>query len=265
MSTEAAAKVTTATVMDENNPLKQCVSSMCEKRPLSSPATPDTHSKKTRMSDNDNDTHEQYDEEQIPSYLQTTNKTFRQFLLNNKLALMEHDIQQLAILRHKMVMVNFDKTLWNIYFKSSTGQWQTGENHKVKNVHNRRLWPVEVKKMLASKLNKPMIDVNEATTEDQQMYEHLIQEHLQKIDRTLEKYQHEYQERKRQEKLINLTNQIDQAIELFIQQQPTIRCLQVKLNFKILLLQYAYDIQLLEYQYMQLQPTEKQVRSDTIP
>ena len=98
------------------------------------------------MLDNDNDTHEQHNEEQIPDYLQATNKSFCQFISNNKLAVMEHDVQQLAILQHKIVMINFDKTLWNIYLKSSTGQWQTEENQKVKNVLNRRLWPIEVKK-----------------------------------------------------------------------------------------------------------------------
>lgn len=237
------------------------------KRSLSStPSTPNIQMKKSRLLyaidtstniDTDtNDDDDQYQEEQMLDYLQISNIHFRQ-LIDNRKMIAEDDLQQLAILQQKIMRINFDKTLWTIYFKSSVGQWETEENRRTKNIlFDRRLWPMPVKKILSKKLNK--IEINEAI-DDQKICENFIDEHLLEINRILEDYQHQYHERKQQ--IRNCTNEIDEALEVFLRQQPPIRWLRLKLTYKIVSLQYQYDIQLLEREYLALQPSENQVRS----
>lgn len=226
-----------------------------EKRSLSTPSTPDTHPSKTRKLD------DRVDEELIPDYLQQTNSTFLEFLLKHQLTMDRDGVQQLALLRHRIVLNNLDRTRWTVYFNASTGRWDTEESRKAKNVVDRRLWPAEVKEKLAVKLNKS-IDTITMTEDDQQMCEHLIHEHLQNIDRTLADYHQQY--RVEEQRLSSGIEHIDQAIDIFVQQQPILRWHQLRSNSYMVLLRYAYDIQLLEREYLHLQPTETQVRSDSI-
>ncbi|CAF3103602.1 unnamed protein product, partial [Rotaria sp. Silwood2] len=67
----------------------------------------------------------------------------------------------------------------------------------------------------------------------------------------------EYHEKKND--VMNFTDDIEQLIEIFVQQYSIVP-FEMKLNYKIKILQYNYDDQLLERTYLQLNPTDDQIQ-----
>jgi hypothetical protein len=224
---------------------------------LSTSTTLDVISKKIRNDNNEeNDANEK---DLIPEYLQTTNKLF-QFIITtyikkntnmttNKMSL--EDLQSLAILKHQIARVNQQRKLWEIYLKSGTGQWETQKYSKV-NVNERRLWPNAVKSK-ASLLIKSII-----TDDEQTFYETIVNNHLKELDEMFTKYQYDYN-RKKDDFKNSLTMKIEQVLDTFVQYFG-IEPLEMKLNYKIAILQYEYEIHLLVCEYRRHEPTEYQVR-----
>jgi hypothetical protein len=225
------------------------------KRQLSTPSTPDVISKKTRLEADDDD--ENQKEEPIPGYLKSTNQIFDQLLTDHIMqssitTMTMEDLRQLAILKHKMAAIPLRKKLWTTYFKSGTGQWQT--QHSSKTTVDRRIWPMEVKKMISSTSNA--MDINQQKDE-QKICETLVHQHFKELNNTMEQYQNEFNKKKKD--LIGYTDDMEKKIEAFVQQNG-IRPLQMKLDYQIAILEYDYDAEILEREYLRYNPTEYQVK-----
>ena len=220
-----------------------------KKRPLSSPSTPDVASKKIWIVDD-----KRNKKDQIPEYLQPTNNAFdkimKDHIINSATTITVEDLRQLAILKHKIAITKLDKDLWTVYFKSGTGQWETLES-KTTNV-DRRLWPEQIKKLMPPSTQTTIV------IDEQNICENIVHEGLQDIDKTIEQYQFDFVEKKKC--LIGFTDEMEQAIETFIEQYGDIQSFRMKGNYKITILEYDYDAELLEREYRRLQPTQYEVR-----
>jgi hypothetical protein len=167
------------------------------------------------------------------------------------------DLRQLAILKHKIADINFQKQLWEIYLKSGTGQWETQESSQTS--VDRRLWPMHVKKLVPSRIN--VIDRNQANDE-QKICETIVNEQLEAFNKAIEQYQNEFDRKKNSFMYSIIHAQIVETIETFVQQHG-IRPLQMKFNHTVTLLECNYDAEILEREFLRLQPTEYQVKSTT--
>jgi len=233
--------------------------SINQKRQLATPTTPDIVSKKIRLDDDVDNQNQKKDE--IPEYLKSTNKIFDQILadhsINGFITITNEDLRQLAILKHKIADLNLRKQLWTIYLKSGTGQWETQESGKT--TVDRRIWPTQLKKIISSPSSNNTIDISEESDDDEQKkYETRVQQYLEELNNTMEQYQNEF-DKKKNDLMDYYTDDIEKAIEKFVQQHG-IRPLQMKLDYKIAILEYDYDMEILEREYLQLKPTEYQVK-----
>ena len=160
---------------DYNDDDEEDYSTSCnKKRPWSTSSTPDIILKKIRLWD---DNHEDQNDE-IPVYLQSTDKIFHQILANHRMnssvtTITTEDLRQLAILKHKMAVINIDKELWTIYFKSGTGQWERQTSGKTS--VDRRIWSMPVKKMMSD-----AIDISQGEDE-QKIYETIVHQYLEEF------------------------------------------------------------------------------------
>ena len=217
---------------------------------MSTPSTPDVASKKIRVLDDSEN-----EEEQIPEYLQATNKSFDKIMIDNvinsTITITVEDLRQLAILKHKIAIISMDKELWTVYFKSGTGQWETSESRKTN--ADRRLWPEYVKTIMLSKLDTSNTD----EAHKQNLCEEIAYERLQQIKETIAHYEIEFDEKKNC--LLGFTDEMEKVIETFIRQYG-IQSFQMKHNYKIAILQYDYDAEILEREYLRFKPTKNQVR-----
>ncbi|CAF1659756.1 unnamed protein product [Rotaria magnacalcarata] len=106
------------------------------KRPLSTPSTPDGTSKKMCLW-NENETREDQEIDSI----------FNKFIMDHKnkhmILMSMEDIRTLMILKHRMATSHMEKRQWMIYSKSGTGQRTTKES--VKTNVDKRVWPLQVK------------------------------------------------------------------------------------------------------------------------
>jgi hypothetical protein len=258
---------------DENNDREdnEDYSTSCnQKRQLSTPSTPDVISKKHRVvattttaavvvvdedDDNDNDENQKDD---IPDYLKATNKIFDKMIIEHNIhknltTITIEDLRRLAILKHKIVLSSFRKKLWLVYLKLGTGQWETQKSRKTS--VDRRIWPTEVKKLMLSKKSNA-ISINEGR-DVHTICEILVHEYLDELNCVSEQSQQEFNTKKND--FMDYTDDIDKIIETFIQQHA-VRPLQMKFDYKIAILEYDYDAEILDREYSQLEPTKYQVK-----
>ncbi|CAF1049380.1 unnamed protein product [Rotaria sordida] len=210
----------------------------------------------------------QHPDDQVSEYFELIEDMFEQQMqhyltkVTNQITM--DDLKYLAILKHRIAKIELEKKLWFIYLQSGRGEWMTTESMKL-NV-DRCLWPVIVKKKFLSTITPPPPPPPPSNGKDrrntgeskQQAYETKVQQHIEKFFEKMEVYSMEYHEKKIQ--LIDFTDEMEQAIETFIQHYSIVP-FQLKFNYKKAMLEYNYDDQLLERAYLQLKATENQIQT----
>ncbi|CAF3974076.1 unnamed protein product [Rotaria sordida] len=238
----------------EQQSFRQCSNVNNEKRPLSTPSTPDVSMKRMRPWNDKAD--EDQEDDQVSDYFERLNDMFdvqmQDYLTKTTSNLSIDDLRNLAILKHRIAKIELDKQLWTIYLKLGKGEWTTAESNKM-NV-DQHLWSAAVKKLPAKARN--VISTNQGQCEEQ-TNEMRVQEHIEQFYEKIEFYSMEYHEKKTQ--LLGFTAEMEQAIEQFIQQY-TIVPFRMKLYYKIDVLEYNKDDQLLEREYLLYKPTENQIK-----
>ncbi|CAF3972408.1 unnamed protein product [Rotaria sordida] len=238
----------------EQQSFRQCSNVNNEKRPLSTPSTPDVSMKRMRPWNDKAD--EDQEDDQVSDYFERLNDMFdvqmQDYLTKTTSNLSIDDLRNLAILKHRIAKIELDKQLWTIYLKLGKGEWTTAESNKM-NV-DQHLWSAAVKKLPAKARN--VISTNQGQCEEQ-TNEMRVQEHIEQFYEKIEFYSMEYHEKKTQ--LLGFTAEMEQTIEQFIQQY-TIVPFRMKLNYKIDVLEYNKDDKLLEREYLLYKPTENQIK-----
>jgi len=114
---------------------------------------------------------------------------------------------------------------------------------------------MEVKKKMPSKKSNTT-NISEET-DQQKICETIVHEYLEELNSIIEQYQNEFNKKKKD--LIGYTDDMDKKMEAFVQQNG-IRPLQMKLDYQIAILEYDYDAEILEREYLRYNPTEYQVK-----
>ncbi|CAF1602325.1 unnamed protein product [Rotaria magnacalcarata] len=214
------------------------------KRPLSTPSTPDGTSKKMCLW-NENETREDQEIDSI----------FNKFIMDHKnkhmILMSMEDIRTLMILKHRMATSHMEKRQWMIYLKSGTGQWTTKES--VKTNVDKRVWPLQVKKLITEKM--ATLNTYEIHNEHT-LGEMIVNQHLQELNQKIEEYTMIFNTMKTV--CFGWTETIDEIIDTFVQQHSIVP-FALKLNYKLTLWEYDYDDQLLQREYFRYQPTEYQI------
>ncbi|CAF2844990.1 unnamed protein product [Rotaria sp. Silwood2] len=190
----------------------------------------------------------------IHDYCQTLNNIFDKIIIDHVKENITHmsieDVRQLAILKHKIVMTELNIKLWTLYLKSGTGQWETLES--VNTNVDQRVWPMAIRKMFASP--STTIDTNQ-NNDQQKLYETIVSQHLEQLNQQIEIYLMEYHDKK--SSFIGLTDCMEKDIETFVQQHSLVP-FKLKLNYKMTILEYDYNDELLEREYLRQNPTDYQ-------
>jgi len=217
-------------------------------------------SKKIKMADDndvdDNDT----EQDQIPTYLLETDKSFHntiQKIMNIASSTSTNDLRQIAILIHHIAALHIQKQISMIYLQSGTGILKEPEPELIE--IDRRVWPIQVKSvMLAQYMSTTTATVTtKMTKEDEQLAcENLVHQRLREMTTKIEQYQRQLNEKKSQ--IIGFTSSMEDAIKIYVHQHG-IKPLQMKRNLKIALLQHDYDAEIIERKYSQENPNKYQV------
>ncbi|CAF4160822.1 unnamed protein product, partial [Adineta steineri] len=233
------------------------------KRKLNTTSAPYVVFKRIKSA-NDNDPNvtegeEEEEQDQIPAYLLTTNKSFDhmiQKVMNTASSIDMNDLRQLALLIHHIAALNIQKQVTIVYLRSGIGKLRESEPSLTE--VDRRVWPMQVTSALAEKRKQGKIatTVQISTEDEHRDHENLVNERLQQINERIEQYQRQFNEKKNQ--LIGLTSTIEEAIVKYVQHYGVIP-LQMKRDMKIALLEYDYDAEILERKYLEEKPNDYQI------
>ena len=188
------------------------------------------------------------DVEKVPKYLFKANKSFETTMsplvptmTKNEL----HELRSIAILIHRIILLDMIHALWITYRKSGMGHLQSTSqaNHL-----DKKVWPTEVESLIRQKEMKH-INANEACLT-------LVNNCLQKLDDKDREYRAELQSRT--SILRHYTPIIEQTMEKYVQQELVYQRLDY--DCQKAMIHYHYTDRLLKDQYFALTPNEEQVR-----
>ena len=155
---------------------------------------------------------------------------------------------QITILMYQLNMIDLEKSLWTIYFKSGIGIFKPNESTV-------KVWPTCVKSMIqSSKSITTISDINQLEMNDNICSE-FVTEHLSDLNEKQQQIQKELSQKKKQ--FHGYTNRIEEILETFIQQH--LQSLRLQYGYKIKLVELHYSEFVLEHEFLQQNPTEQQV------
>ena len=147
---------------------------------------------------------------------------------------------QITILLYQLKMIDLEKSLWTIYFKSGIGQVKPNQS-------TLKIWPTCVKSMIQSL--KGM-----TTISDNICFEFVIEQQSD-LNEKHQQIQQELSQKKKQ--FHGYTNRIEEILETFIEQH--LQSLRLQYGYKIKLVELQYSEFVLEDEFLQQNPTEQQV------
>lgn len=197
-------------------------------------------------------------ENEMPEYLSASNREFDKFfnplLLKTANAMSIEDIRQVALLCHKMAMLDLHKLLWGAYFCSGTGKI-TFENQQQPTASSTlSIWPEEVKSTMMIKgatndTNETVIDNNDCLN--------FVHKTLRDFNDRFEQYQTQLHEK--QDLLPHFTEEMQEAIAQFIEHEGLASHL-IQIKIKVAAVEYTYKDRVIEAEFLQLNPNDHQVR-----
>ncbi|CAF4818731.1 unnamed protein product [Rotaria sp. Silwood1] len=224
------------------------------KRPLQTLSPEDTERKKFRQwYDND---HEESEEHPMSGYFNRLNDIFEKMMthqmLQNQTHLSINDLHELAILQHRIAMIEIDKKLWTFYLKLGTGQCDILENNITE--VDPCIWPTAVRKM---RTNPPNTTNSNGQIIKEKSYEAIVYDHLENLNEKIEFYSAEYYEKSLV--LIHFKDAIEKGIQTFVQTYSIVP-FEMKFNYKVKILTYNYTDQLLERDYFRRKTNDNQIK-----
>ena len=213
----------------------------------------------------DNDT----EQDQIPTYLLKTNKLFvdmtQKIMKPMSSTITLNDIQQVALIMHQMGALRIEKQITVVNLQSVTGELKE-PNYDFMGV-DRRVWPIQVKSLMLTHDKSSTTTLTNVTTTEinnenvQTTCENTIHRHLEEMNKQTEQFQKELDEKKNS--FIGFTSAMQDAIQIYVQHYG-IKPLKMKRDFKIAMIKYDYDLEILARKYLQEKPNEYQVKQTII-
>jgi len=256
--------------IDQRENEEQCLSQKLSQLSASE-ATDDHHQNKRSLSSGDTSTvpkkmkiDDQKVTDKIPNYLSINHPNFQQLIQSmlsttaNSISM--EDLHEMTLLIRQMIMIELQKSLWNTYLQSGTGELAKEYRFSTTHQHHSELfvWPMEMKSMMMMMRDKEneRIDVNQM---DHTAYLNYVHRTLYELADRQMQYQTQFDEKKYIWKNF-FTSKMENAIRQFIEQHELVF---IRLDFesKMAIIKFDYRDRLLEFEYHQLKPNQFQVRS----
>ena len=244
--------------LSTENDCKEDFDAVDRKRQLSASSNPDVSPKRIKIIVGNDPTSDVEDKalDDVPAYLLATNELFLRVLqkfLTAASSVSVNDLQMVALLMHRIAAFSIQKQVTNAYLRSGTGKLNEldGDLSDI----DRRVWPVQVTSALATKHATTTAEMDAES--DQRAYKSLVLERSQEIKATMEEYQKQLDEKKRQ--LAGFTSEMEEAIIHYVQRYGIVP-LQMKRDLKVALLRHDYDATILARKYAHEKPNDYQVR-----
>lgn len=207
----------------------------------------------------------------LPNYLLMTNEKFIdliQAVNNTATSISMNDIQELALLMHRIAAMTTDREIMKTYFHSVKGTLKQSTYNLAE--HERRFYPLNVQTFMLSvkKTEQTSDKITKASTnetsshfmlteEEHQMCENHIYQRIYEMKDMIDKLKQQLEDRKAT--VFGLTPTIEQLIHNFVQKYG-IKPLKCKEKLQIALVGDDYENELLKRQYLKENPNEYQVR-----
>ena len=249
-----------------NRPKESTVATTTEKkRPPLTPSTPIPATKKSKpdiidLSSGGGD-------DFMPRYLSNSNQTFEDIinptLQKSANTVNIEDLRQIALLEHKLKLVDLNTSLWTTYLRSGTSKLNEDEQHPLQAAaagittslvrSNLSIWPEELKSTM-------LADRNENFKANEIDYDKCLN-YVMKMLRSFREQNNYYQLRlkERKQRLNNcFTLEIGEVINSFVEEYG-IRSHRLQIESKIAAIKYDYKDRLSEFDFHQQNPYQDQI------
>ncbi|CAF1164151.1 unnamed protein product [Rotaria sordida] len=197
---------------------------------------------------------EDSNEENIPDYLSSASSSFKATFLSELHRYYNpinfEDLQYLAILTHKLIIVNLYRKLWHIYIQCGTGQLKQRPNL----TKSFCIWSHQLTSMIIAQQYNNITDQNEITHD---VYLNFVKKNLFYFGAKASQYQ--FQVDSTQDRVDNGSDALIYKIDEFVQKNDYVTCIRLYFEGKIALIEYTYLDQLLQYEYLQQNSNEHQI------
>ncbi len=187
----------------------------------------------------------------LPDYLSKENKCFEEAMnhisssSSSSSKTVIEDLRPMAVLIYHLFNINLEKNLWLTYVKAGTGKLNTNQIDNNSNI-DPCIWPIKVQSAMKKSINNSSSSNNDNTN-----CLAFATQYLSDLENKIKNYETQLNiEKKRLPEHL-------QPIELFIQQK--LQSFRLQIEHEIELVQYNYNDRMLELQYLQCNPTARQV------
>lgn len=213
----------------------------------------------------DDDCHERdTGKDEIPTYLLLDNQSFINMAINSIKSIKTitiNDIQQVAFLKHRMVAVSIRKDITETYLRSVKGILNQHDCDIVE--IDRRVWPVEVESLMLTHRKSTATTTTTETDMNQEnvqmVCENLLQQHLKEIQEQTQQLEKKLNDKTNS--LVGFSSMLNETIDHFVENYGS-KPLKIKRDFKIAIIKYNYQTEILERKYLYENPNEYQVSLD---
>lgn len=215
--------------------------SVTDKRPATTPTTPP-------------ETTDEHNEESIPKYLSPTVKTFKQMImpfLSQEAATLVDELREMAILEHRLQMVDLDILLWTCYLQSGTGKLheQLDSRAFLQQFRNPppnpvRVWPKQLKDIIITDRH---VDSQTKRCISDETYVYYVTDKLTQYQQQFLHYETQIQERRKYLQP-QLTTEMEYAIVQFVEEHG-IALRRIVIEGLIATVEYNYMDRILELEF----------------
>ncbi|CAF2087068.1 unnamed protein product [Rotaria magnacalcarata] len=199
-------------------------------------------------------------EEEIPDYLSVSKSSFRANFLSELYCYQEiddfYDLQYLAIVTHKLSIINLQQKLWHSYIQCGTGKLNLNERLQRQNISSSLcIWPQQVTTILIKQNYNNMIDENKITQDIYVNFVNKIQLHF---DVKAKQMQIEFEMIKNRFESV-FTDIVDK-IDTFVRKRDLTTAIRLHFEARTALVEYNYIDQVFQKEYLQQKPNEIQIK-----
>ncbi|CAF3361214.1 unnamed protein product [Rotaria socialis] len=157
-----------------------------------------------------------------------------------------YQLQQIALLMHRIKLIPIYLRLWKTYWKSGMGQFNLDSKEQYSYPMNFKIWPEKIQSILS------FIQIKEENK--QQMYIDFVYDYIDELKQQLTTSQIEYE--KMTKNFHGYTLSIEELLEDYL--EKNLSSLRMHIEHKIKLIHYDYHIQVIKLIYEQEHPNEYQ-------
>ncbi|CAF1255962.1 unnamed protein product [Rotaria sp. Silwood1] len=203
------------------------------------------------------------DKEVVPEYLSLTNGSFKATFVSEFYRTYNPidgtDLQCLAILTHKLTIINYYRKLWNVYLKCGTRLFN--ERNALKESQQETInqslciWPYPVTSLMIAQRYNDIIDEKEITYD---MYVNFIKKNLFQFDTQAAHFEKQFNVTK--DHMDTFSCELTYKIDDYVRKNDQITAMRLHFEARIDLAEYVYLDQVLQLKYLHQKPNEDQIK-----